>query len=407
MKTINGFNINYDFSKLIKVADLIYFDGPLLSHYMSDKGENYLFHWADADADYNRWIVLRTDILSIQQYLDKKINLRSLFMKPNDGFVFSVDIDDNINYTNIKLVPIEALPEEYIPTEDSFYSFEIEDDIDLSAISQKYSSGILEIHIGGKDVKYGSIPLHKLAPIIPKIEDIRKSMSSKYTKRIKSSQQNMDKKAKQALEHELRLDTQYEFLYSLAGSIRIILKPINQQMSFAPTTYSDDFAREFTGLFVSGFSKDNIQSYSETYDKQTIKKYSDFMSFLNSEELSIGVKWCNMGTQTKYSHKIEIDDTQKILSNLSNFDFDNEEELKVIGRFYSLNVKTGSYSFESTEGDDFKSSGFLDEQRKQMAFSISFNKTYQIIISRKVKEPVGRKQIIKDTIISFIEEEDN
>ena len=407
MKAINGFNINYDFSKLIKVADLIYFDGPLLSHYMSDKGENYLFHWADADDDYNRWIVLRTDILSIQQYLDKKINLRSLFMKPNDGFVFSVDIDDNINYTNIKFVPIEALPEEYIPTEDSFYSFKMEDDIDLSAISQKYSSGILEIHIGGKDVKYGSIPLHKLAPIIPKIEDIRKSMSSKYTKRIKSSQQNMDKKAKQALEHELRLDTQYEFLYSLAGSIRIILKPINQQMSFAPTTYSDDFAREFTGLFVSGFSKDNIQSYSETYDKQTIKKYSDFMSFLNSEKLSIGVKWCNMGTQTKYSHKIEIDDTQKILSNLSNFDFDNEEELKVIGRFYSLNVKTGSYSFESTEGDDFKSTGFLDEQRKQIAFSISFNKTYQIIINRKVKEPVGRKQIIKDTIISFIEEKDN
>lgn len=407
MKAINGFNINYDFSKLIKVADLIYFDGPLLSHYMSEKGENYLFHWADADDDYNRWIVLRTDILSIQQYLDKKINLRSLFMKPNDGFVFSVDIDDNINYTNIKFVPIEALPEEYIPTEDSFYSFKIEDDIDLSAISQKYSSGILEIHIGGKDVKYGSIPLHKLAPIIPKIEDIRKSMSSKYTKRIKSSQQYLDKKAKQALEHELRLDTQYEFLYSLAGSIRIILKPINQQMSFAPTTYSDDFAREFTGLFVSGFSKDNIQSYSETYDKQTIKKYSDFMSFLNSEKLSIGVKWCNMGTQTKYSHKIEIDDTQKILSNLSNFDFDNEEELKVFGRFYSLNIKTGSYSFESTEGDDFKSSGFLDEQRKQMAFRISFNKTYQIIICRKVKEPVGRKQIIKDTIISFIEEEDN
>lgn len=406
MKAINGFNFNFDFSKLIKVADLIYFDGPLLSHYMSDKGENYLFHWADADDDYNRWIVLRTDILSIQQYLDKKVNLRSLIMEPNDGFVFSVDIDNELNYTNIKVVPVEAIPNEYLPTEDSFYSFKMEDDIDLSALSQKYSSGILEIHIGGKDVKYGSIPLHKLAPIIPKIEEIRKSMSSKYTKRIKRSQQNMDKIAKQALEHELRLDTQYEFLYSLAGSIRIILKPINQQTSFGPT-YSDDFAREFTGLFVSGYSKENIQGYSETYDKQTIKKYSDFMSFLNSEKLSLGVKWCNMGTQTRINHKIEIDDTQKILTNLSNFDFDNEEELKVIGRFYSLNVKTGSYSFESVEGDDFKSSGFLDDSRKQMAFSISFNKAYQVIINRKVKEPVGRKQIIKDTIVSFVEEIDN
>ena len=42
MKTINGFSINFDFSKLIKVADLIYHDGPLLSHYVSNKGENWL-----------------------------------------------------------------------------------------------------------------------------------------------------------------------------------------------------------------------------------------------------------------------------------------------------------------------------------------------------------------------------
>ena len=62
MKTINGFSINFDFSKLIKVADLIYYDGPLLSHYVSNKGENYLFYWVDVDNEYNRWVVIRTDI---------------------------------------------------------------------------------------------------------------------------------------------------------------------------------------------------------------------------------------------------------------------------------------------------------------------------------------------------------
>ena len=119
--TINGFNINFDFSKLIKVSDLIYFDGPLLSHYMGNNGENYLFFWVDADDNYNRWLVLRTDISSIQQYLDRKVNLRSLVMNPDDGFVFSVDIDDDMNYSNIKVVPIDELPEKYFPTEDSFY----------------------------------------------------------------------------------------------------------------------------------------------------------------------------------------------------------------------------------------------------------------------------------------------
>lgn len=402
MKTINGFNIKFDFSKLIKVADLIYFDGPLLSHYMSEKGENYLFHWVDSDDEYNRWIVLRTDIVSIQQYLEKKINLRKLTIEANDGFVYSVDIDDDLNYTNIKAVPIEALPDDYIPTEKSFYTFKVEDDIDLSALSKRYSSGILEIHISGNDVRYGSIPFNKFALILPKLEEIRKSMAAKYSKNIKETQKNNNKDTKQNISREIALDTNYEYLMSMAGSVKIILKPINQQTSFTPT-YSDDFAREFTGLFISGYSKESIQKYSKTYDKQTIKKYSDFMSYLNNEKLSLGIKWCNSSTDTKINHNINIKDAHKILANLSDFEYDTKEEIKVTGRFYSMNVKTGSYAFESTEGDDFKSTGFLDETRKQLAFTISFNKTYQVIIDRKETEQVGRKPSTKDVIISFVE----
>lgn len=404
MRAIDGLNFSFDFSKFIKVADLIYFEGPLLSHYISEKGENYLFYWVDADAHANRWIIIRTDIFTIQKYLDKKIPLSNIITSPNDGFVYIVDIDENIQYNNCKIVSIAQLPEDYTPTDDSYYNFNLKDDIDLSAISQKYSSGILEIHISGRDVKYGSIPLNKFATIIPKIEDIRKSMSFKYIKNHKK--RITDKINKQNIERELRLDTQYEYMYSLAGSIRVILKPINQQIAFGET-YADDFAKEFVGLFVSGYSKENILKYSELYDKQTIKKYNDFISFLHTEGLSFGLKWCNISSQISIWKQINIDDTHKILTNLSDFEYDDKEEIKVEGKFYSLNVRTGSYSFESIEGDDFKSSGFLDETRKQVAFGISFNKIYQVIIERKVTEQIGRKEKIKDTIISFEEKKEN
>ena len=401
MKTINGFDIKFDFRKLIKIADLIYFDGPLLSHYMSEKGENYLFHWVDSDDKHNRWIVFRTDIISIQQYLEKKINLRSLTIEANDGFVYSVDIDDALDYSNIKAVPIAALPEDYIPTEKSFYTFKVEDGIDLSALSRKYSSGIFEIHISGNSVSYGSIPFNILALIMPKIEDVRKAISTKFSQNIKKAQHN-NNTVKQNIAREIALDTNFEYLTSMAGSVRIILKPINRQTSFTPS-YSDDFAKEFIGLFISGYSKESIQNYSKSYDKQTIKKYSDFISYLHKEKLSLGINWCNVHTNTRINHKIDIKDTNKILTNLSDFEYDTKEEIKVVGRFYSMNIKTGSYSFESLEGDDFKSTGFLDEERKQMAFSISFNKTYQVIIERKESEQIGRKPCIKDVIISFIE----
>ena len=110
----------------------------------------------DVDNEYNRWVVIRTDIFSIQQYLEKKSTLHSIITQPNDGFVYTVDIDDKIHYHNIKLVPIANLPEEYTPTENSYYAFEIEDNIDLAAISQNKEK-IKDILIKNKDFITGII----------------------------------------------------------------------------------------------------------------------------------------------------------------------------------------------------------------------------------------------------------
>lgn len=402
MKTISGFTIQFDFGKLMKISDLIYFDGPLLSHYMSSKGENYLFYWVDVDDTYNRWLVLRTDIITIQQYLDKKISLYAVLSAPNDGFLYTVDIDTDALYHNIKLVQVGSLPEDYLPEQDSLYAFEPSDDIDLAAISQKYSCGILELHIDGRDVKYGSIPLQKLAPIIPKIEDIRKALSAKYIKHIRQSVSSKKEERRKEITKELYLDTQYEFVSSMAGSMRMILKPLNQQASFTKT-YADSFAEELIKLFESGYKKEDITSFSRIYDKAIIKKYNDFIYYLNAENLSFGLKWCNVHAKIAIQKKIGLKDTEKILLNLSDFEFNEKEDIVVKGCFYSLNVKSGSYSFESVEGDDFKSTGYLDKARRELAQTITFNKTYQVVVERKTAERIGSKEKKEDTIVSITE----
>ena len=405
MKPIVGLDIDFDFGKLFKISDLIYFDGPLLSHYTSEKGDNYLYYWVDVDDICNRWLIIRTDIFSIQRYLDKKIPLHSIISDPNDGFVYAVDIDSNAVYHNVKAVKIKDLPENYLPSLDSYYVFELHDDINLAAISRKYSSGIFELHIEGRNVRYGSMPLNKFAAIIPMVEDIRKSMSSKYIKQKKlliSDKEDQKKKGR-----ELALDTQYEYMYSLAGSIRIILKPLNTQIQLPfGETFADDFAGEMINLFKSGYKKESLTTYSELYDKNVIKKYHDFINYLDNEKLSFGLKWYNSISNISIKEDIKLEDTKEILNNLSDFEFDQSEEISLDARFYSLNVKTGSYSLESAEGDDFKSTGYLDEERKKIADTISFNKIYKIIIDRKESEQVGGKEKIKDTLVSLVEIKD-
>jgi len=105
MKTIKGICIKKrNFDKFKKVADLIYFDGPLLSHYVTNKGDNYLFYWIDQDDTNNRWMFIRTDYDNIQKYTNKKQTLRNVLSSPLDDIVYTVDIDEEGGGCNLNCV---------------------------------------------------------------------------------------------------------------------------------------------------------------------------------------------------------------------------------------------------------------------------------------------------------------
>ncbi len=124
MRKIEGYDIQYDFSGFKKIADLIFFEGPFLSHYISDKGDDYLFYWVDKDETDNRWLVLRVSLANLQKYIAKELTLLQLIESPNDGYLYTVDVDNDVNYHNVKLVQPSALPGDYLPETDSYYEFE-------------------------------------------------------------------------------------------------------------------------------------------------------------------------------------------------------------------------------------------------------------------------------------------
>lgn len=124
MKKLEGFDMRFDFSNFKKIADLVYYDGPFLSHYVSGKGDDYLFYWVDKDENDNRWLVSRVSLADLQKYIGKKLTLRELMENPNDGYLYVVDIDNDMRYHNVKLVQPTDLPEEYKPDADSYYKFE-------------------------------------------------------------------------------------------------------------------------------------------------------------------------------------------------------------------------------------------------------------------------------------------
>ncbi|MGL5058555.1 MAG: DUF6575 domain-containing protein [Microcoleus sp.] len=121
MEPLIGFKLNKFPLNLKRIADLEYFDGPLLSLFENEYGDSYLYSWCDADNLYNRWLVFRIVRSTLKLYIECNISLHELIVNPADGFIYSLDIDNTLQVKNTYLLLPENLPTIYLPETDSYY----------------------------------------------------------------------------------------------------------------------------------------------------------------------------------------------------------------------------------------------------------------------------------------------
>lgn len=391
MKNLDGYNIPFDFDGFVQMSDLIYYDGPLLSHFVSKTCKDYLFYWVDIDEKFNRWMFFRVTPTVIQSYLDKKLSLREIICGLEEGFVSFVEIDDEANFLNTKIVKISSIPEEYLPSSQSYYCFEKYDYNCLDSVSKELKSGVLELHIEGNGVGYGSISLRKLSKILPQFEAMRKDLAAGFNKRcLENFSKKTNGETKKSRFYSLKQYTDFDVHYMMAGSARLILKP---KSKYIASCISDDerdlFAREFIKVINSGFNSEEVNNVSKIYGENLIQKYSEFVDLLNEEQLGVKFTWCNAFLNKTYSSKIDKGQVSFVRSVLQSFVLNDDSDEEEDGFFTSLNVKTGSFTFETGEHRTIE--GRFDDSIMNNIHTVSFCSKYSVTINCSRKAYVGSK----------------
>lgn len=391
MKNLDGYNIPFDFDGFVQMSDLIYYDGPLLSHFVSKTGKDYLFYWVDIDEKFNRWMFFRVTPTVIQSYLDKKLSLREIICGLEEGFVSFVEIDDEANFLNPKIVKISSIPEEYLPSSQSYYCFEKYDYNCLDSVSKELNSGVLELHIEGNGVGCGSISLRKLSKILPLFEAMRKDLAAGFNKRcLENFSKKTNGETKKSRSYSLKQYTDFDIHYMIAGSARLILKP---KSKYIASCISDDerdlFACEFIRVINSGFNSEEVNNVSKIYGENLIQKYSEFVDLLNEEQLGVKFTWCNAFLNKTYSSKIDKEQVSFVRSVLQSFVLNDDSDEEEDGFFTSLNVKTGSFTFETGEHRTIE--GRFDDSIMNNIHTVSFCSKYSVTINCSRKAYVGSK----------------
>ncbi len=104
-----------------KLGDLLYYEGPLFSHLVNEKNEDFLMKWCGQHGQFNRWLLVKTNEEILYRYFKREIADIDLFLKNPDGFAYVIDIDNDIEWRSILLTAVADLPEEYLPERDAFY----------------------------------------------------------------------------------------------------------------------------------------------------------------------------------------------------------------------------------------------------------------------------------------------
>jgi hypothetical protein len=114
---------------LLKVRDLEYFEGPLLSHFRHERGDHYLYCWCDCDEKANRWMVLRVSETSIIRLVNRFVPLDQVVPKAcQDDFVYFVELDSAGSVAETVLCLNEQIPEVYLPEPGVYLDSEIAKD---------------------------------------------------------------------------------------------------------------------------------------------------------------------------------------------------------------------------------------------------------------------------------------
>ena len=132
-----------EWPKLTWNADLVDFEGPLVSLYRTNDDTDALFVWVDCSIATNRWCIVPIERKVLLDYLSEKCSLLDVFDQQETVIV--VNIGGSGRRTQAMWVDRDVLPAEYLPTAESYLTSDLATDAARSLVKEattRYRVGI-------------------------------------------------------------------------------------------------------------------------------------------------------------------------------------------------------------------------------------------------------------------------
>jgi hypothetical protein len=386
MEPLNGqLALTHPLRELQKRADLVFFDGPLLSLFENKDGDPYFFIWADVDRDTNRWVVFRTASAGLSAFLNKNVTLRELVTHPSDGFLYVADLNAASDFGDVWIIPAAELPVAYLPASNSYYEFEpIAEQFDLQSLAERYRSPLLDLHlIKGKGVRFGTADVITLGSVLKSTGELAESVAID----LFGSRRGIQGLARE----DARVYGQFEYITRKAASFSAILRPLATQVTLPD--FADRTSEVIDVVLELISTSDNYEALKRVADKyqdSVLRHLEELVTDVQERDLALEVRWASPTQEEFKIARLDPVISGRILDNINRLEEDEAEGFWNQGAFLAVDIKLRTYRFLSQAGRE--STGHFGVKLGYPLSHISFELEYRVFINRRFVKRTGQKR---------------
>lgn len=247
-KITDKYGARFPYEDLEKVADLLYYDGPILTHFTSNDSNEFLYYWVDSGSVANRWMVINITDIELRRFIEGDTPFVKIIQNNLLSGIYLLDIDDDLSTIESYFILKSqfSLVEEYLPEPSYYFTAEVPEVYTEKVLDKShYLEGLMP---GANFFRFMSTD-----PLYGKtlgLDDVNIFVSNIY--------------------NSLRAYTKYEFqnkFRNLFPTDEKFLKALKEFMSYAnPRVVELEFKS-----FGIGIAEDNLMMVSEI---EGVKKFS-------------------------------------------------------------------------------------------------------------------------------------
>lgn len=427
-----GLNISVmPFNNLKFVGVLLFKEYPSTVVFSTSDGIPMVLEWVDFidETNLDRFFIFESNLLSLKNYIDKRITHLDLIKESQNGVV--VFFDNSIeNPCNMYITGVDFISTEYLPSSYNYFDAEDSDDfeqiknffrldeisnesngksIQITELVRKVNSELFHIHLNnGKHISHGRAQTDILGNTLIAFEELYYEIASDLVRGVDRVKKVNGNKAKASFERIAHT----EVVISKAASYSIYLRPISNQLQFnvfdefvdsKSTTPSEKIFQDIFELVNLTEQEETIQQVVEKYNHNVFVKLKQFAQNIKKSDLDLDLEYYSPLSHSLLEKKnMNMVLADSILTTLSKTSITSNDKFDVKGKFTALNCNTGHFSFISY--DDTEYSGYFDKLVKGTMPTLNFVDIYNIRLERnEVKNIADSEFKFTDKILAILD----